>query len=276
MSATAAEGGGAFAPRLPPSAGWSLAGALCLAVGAAVLLNRHPEPGFGRVAAAVNVITLAAAFGAVSRALTGSALGFALSGQNRYSLSRAQVTAWTIVVFGTLLGFAEWNLIAHPGEALSIDIPNPVLAMLGISIFAAVAAPAITSVKAQATQATDDQLATAKARSAVAGQPEPTLRAVGPVVANEHPSNASWRDLFTGDDVSVAGLVDISKLQQAALTVIILAIYFAMAMRSFNSGKAISTLPEVGESAAYLLAISNAGYLAYKAVPKAGVTPPAA
>jgi hypothetical protein len=228
------------------------------------------------MAAALDVLALAVAIGAISRALTGSALGFALSGQNRYSLSRAQVTAWTIVVFGTLLGAAEWNLIAHADNALSIEIPNPVLAMLGISIFTAVAAPAITSVKAQATQATDDQIAAAKARSALAGQPEPNIRAVGPVLANEQPASASWHDLFTGDDVSVAGLVDISKLQQAALTLIILAIYFAMAMQSFGAGHAITSLPAVGESAAYLLAISNAGYLAYKAVPKAGAAPSAA
>ncbi len=275
MSAHAAEGGGAFAPRLRPFAGWPLIAALAITVGAAVLLNKHPEPGFGRLAATANVLALAVAIGAISRALTGSALGFALSGQNRYSLSRAQVTAWTVIVFGTLLGCAEWNLLAGHGDALSIEIPNPVLAMLGISIFAAVAAPAITSAKAQAAQATDDQLATAKTRSVVAGQPEPNIRAVGPVLANEQPGSASWRDLFTGDDVAVAGLVDISKLQQAALTLVILTIYFAMAMRLFVAGGSIKALPEVGESAAYLLAISNAGYLAYKAVPKAGVTPAA-
>ena len=68
--------------------------------------------------------------------------------------------------------------------------------------------------------------------------------------------------------MSVTGRVDLSKVQQALLTVIIISIYIAATIEGFTRGVAVERLPPLGPDAVRLLAISHAGYLAYRAVPK--------
>ena len=182
------------------------------------------------------------------------------------------MAAWTIIVFGSLLAAAEWNLFAAGGtpDALGVTIPPTVLAALGISMFSAVAAPAILSVKSvNSPDVTGTQMADATVRAkAMTGRPA-ELRNSNQVAGNLSPAGASWKDLVSGDDVAVTGRVDLSKVQQALLTVVILAGYLAMTVLGFTTGAAVLTLPVLSDSTAQLMAISHAGYLAYKAVPKA-------
>jgi hypothetical protein len=61
--------------------------------------------------------------------------------------------------------------------------------------------------------------------------------------------------------------VDLSKVQQALLTLIIVSIYVAAFMATLTKGAWLE-FPPLGSDAVRLLAISHAGYLAYKVVPK--------
>jgi hypothetical protein len=49
---------------------------------------------------------------------------------------------------------------------------------------------------------------------------------------------------------------------------VIVAICLGSTLRLFADGQVVTALPPMGDGAAELLAISHAGYLAYKAVPK--------
>lgn len=255
---------------------WWVAAIALLPVGGVVALRyMHPlvmGPEAGALLLLSNLAALGGALLLVSEALTQTLFGFALGGLNRYTLARAQVAAWTVVVFSALLTAAEWNLalpfVGIKGP-LDIVIPGELLTALGISMFTAVAAPAIIRLRSDTTtQATDAQMQAATDRTRSLMGQEPDLRARGQIVCNRTFKDASWRDLFTGEDVSVTGRVDLSKVQQALLTLIIISIYLAAILESFTRSVAMECLPPLGPDAVRLLAISHAGYLAYRAVPK--------
>ena len=241
--------------------------AATLAVAGALLLLA--TTGARLAMAAVLLLNLAAAVvmvGAVSRAVTKRADGFALSALNRYSLSRLQMGVWTVAVVAILLTISEWNLLAKASaETLAITVPGPLVAVLGISFGSAVAAPAILSLRAAATdQATDQQLSAAQERDVSSAG----LVAQGQVVGRSNADQASWTDLFTGEEAATAGRVDLFKVQQALLTTVIVTVYLGSTLKLFAGAEPVTTMPPIGEGMAELLAISHAGYLAYKAAPK--------
>ena len=259
--------------------GWWMAAAALLPIGGAVAA-RHwlysVGVELGALLLLLNLLALGGVLLLVGKALTGDPFGFALGGLNRYSLARAQAALWTVLVFAILLTTAEWNLALPPGTAmpegvlgpLDMSIPSALLAALGLSLFSAVAAPALLTLRGDHTEdASARQVAAASERTeALTGKP-PALRTKGQVVANRDISTASWQELLTGDEVGQAAKVDLSKVQQAMLTVIVAGIYLAAFLEAFTRG-AWLVLPPLGADAVRLLAISQAGYLAFKVVPK--------
>lgn len=245
-------------------------GAAVLAALAAGLTFFSGQPWAMALALGLNLASTAFVVGAISRALTGSATGFARGGLNRYSLSRLQMGVWTVAVVAILVTVAEWNLLAQRSAGvLNIQVPGALLAALGISLGSGVAAPAIVALRAASSApATEGQVAAATERSTALTGHAALLVPQGQIVGNANAAGASWTDLFTGDDVANAGSVDLSKLQQALLTVIIVAAYLGSVLPLFAGSGAVNALPPMSEEMTLLLAISHAGYLAYKAVPK--------
>lgn len=256
--------------------GWWVAAAALLPIAGAVA-SRYTRYAvgveLGALALVVNLAALGLVLVLIGKALTGDPFGVALGALNRYSLARAQAALWTVVVFATLLTAAEWNL-AMPAPAivaspLDLTIPPELLTAVGISLFTAVAAPAIAALRGDSSwQASDAQMAAAADRTRALTGTEPDLVRKGQVISNRSAGDASWRDLLTGDDVSLAGRVDLSKVQQALLTVIIVGIYVASFVEALAPVQWLPGLPKLGGDAVRLLAISHAGYLGFKAIPK--------
>ena len=262
---------------MPRSAlGWWLAAAALLPVAGAVASRyAHYAVGveLGAFVLALNLAALGLALVLAGKALTGDPFGVALGALNRYSLARAQAALWTVVVFATLLTAAEWNLAIPPpaivASPLDLAIPAELLTAVGISLFTAVAAPAIVALRGDSSgQASDAQMAAAADRTRALTGTEPDLMHKGQVISNRSASDASWRDLLTGDDVPLAGRVDLSKVQQALLTVIIVGIYTASFVEALVPVQWLPGLPKLGGDAVRLLAISHAGYLGFKVIPK--------
>jgi hypothetical protein len=87
--------------------------------------------------------------------------------------------------------------------------------------------------------------------------------------------------MFRGEDVSNAAAPDLSKIQQFLLSVLVLAVYAAALLDMFLEGTVLGTprgsagsLPTLSEPFVWLMGISHASYLAYKAMPH-GRPPPA-
>jgi len=224
-------------------------------------------------------------------AVTGRAFGIAMTGWNDYSLSKLQMALWTIVVLAGLLTSAKLNLLdyfaalpdaADParqaGQPLAIAIPPELLAAMGIAAFSTAATPAILALKS-GQSSTAGQVAAAQQRlvnrsGADGGTVQNTGKAAGFVSAN----SASWLDLVTGDEVANSGIVDLSKVQQLLVTLLLLGTYVIMLARGFAHASVwIDALPPLDEHFVELMALSHASYLVYKATPKSSQgAPPAA
>jgi hypothetical protein len=232
-------------------------------------------------------------------AVTGRVWGIALSSYNDFSLSKLQMALWTIVVLSALLTTARLNLLGYfgpmpppapivdatsgqvatapeasdvPAGPLDIDIPGELLAAMGIAAFSTVAVPSILALKAGQAASPRQKASAAQRVADATGNGAGATMHVGCVTGYADSDCASWLDIVTGDEVANAGTVDMSKVQQLLVTLLLLGTYCFLLIRGFATSPAhgMLGLPPLSARFIELLAISHAGYLAYKAAPKAG------
>jgi hypothetical protein len=203
--------------------------------------------------------------GCIGMAIKNSWTGVIESARNRVSLSRLQMYVWTVLVLSGFLTAAASNFyLAGDMTAMSIVIPPQLLAAMGIASASLVAAPALVSLKALPPAAA----AAAAAQGVSAG-----------IHRRADPAAAGWLDIFRGDEQGNCDTPDLSKIQQFLITLGLVALYGALLGQMFLNPGGIDQLPPLGENFVWLLGISHAGYLAYKAVPhpaSQGAAPPAA
>jgi hypothetical protein len=235
----------------------------------------------------VDLTAVAAVVLGFGYAVTGRPFGIAMSSWNDYSLSKLQMALWTIIVLAGLMTAAKLNLLGYfgtvletakdggtaPGQPLGINIPGELLAAMGIAAFSTAAAPAILSLKASQTPAQGEVLAAHQRLLASTGQPIGTLQSAGKAAGYASADSASWLDLITGDEVANAGIVDLSKVQQLLVTLLLIGTYGFMLVHIFATATVgIASLPPLDEHLVELMGVSHASYLAYKATPKSAQT----
>lgn len=211
--------------------------------------------------------------GEIGKTLTGKASGILIDSRNRISLSRLQMVGWTVVVLSGVTVAAAYNLSINAANPLNFTIPNELLIAMGIAGTSAVASPLVLATTRNpaplaATTVADGQADPAAV--AAAPTPAPATPAVATLHAKCSIDEAAWADLFKGEDAGTAGSVDISKVQQFFFTLLLLAVYALSMADAFTSGSRIGSLPALDQTFLYLLGISHATYLTYKAVPKPG------
>lgn len=190
--------------------------------------------------------------------------GIFIDERNKISLSRVQLVLWTLLLISALLTAGLSNVVL--GSGLEIEVPASVWALLGIGSFTFVASPAILQQKAQ--NQPPARLASIQANLAAAdGIVNTAVGAVGEVVTKGSVSDARWRDIIRGD-TNDADYVDVSKVQQLAFTILLLAVYGAALFNLLKPIALITKFPPVDGGFVALLGLSHAAYLAYKAVPK--------
>jgi hypothetical protein len=201
-------------------------------------------------------------------------LGVLQDGRNTYSLSRLQMALWTLLILSALIAITvcrAWGLFSGSTLATAFDVyvPPALYAAMGISYFSGAAAPAILSLKSQS-PSTAGQVAFASERM---GQ---TIRVTGRVIHRPLSADPILADIVQGDDIATAGTVDLSKVQQLLITMLLLVMYLAVLVGLFVNGPApagdevpknLMSLPDFPLTFLTLMAISHGGYLAFKAVP---------
>lgn len=212
--------------------------------------------------------------------------GILIDDRNKISLSRFQWVVWVILILGGYYAEAIWNM--SNGFSFPV-IQTQLLALLGISSGSAVVSNIITDSK-KATPPTPAPAVAAPAAPAVAGvAPAPAaapaaMRAdaaviprsplrVGSMAANTQAVQASWRDLFVGDEVANDQTVDVSRLQKLIITILLAAAFMTFLWKALADVEAAEGLlmPSFGEDSTgflWLLGISHGAYLAQKAAPK--------
>lgn len=199
----------------------------------------------------VTVLAIVILCGCIGRAISQSWTGVIEDARNRVSLSRLQMLLWTILVLSAFITAAASNFALDPNiDALSVVIPSDLLGAMGIAATSLVAAPAVLSLKA-APPTPDGTVANVSTGIHVRSDDE----------------EASWLDIFRGDENGNCATPDLSKIQQFLITLALVGLYGCLVGRLMLTKTVIHSLPGLNQNFLWLLGISHAGYLVYKAVP---------
>jgi hypothetical protein len=229
------------------------------------LAGRSRELAWGAAAALLAGLTVV-----ISLGLTGSWRGVLIDSRNRLSLSRLQMLAWTILVLSAVYTAMMANLAIAAPDPLNVVVPQTLWMLMGLSTTSLAATPLIRSTKEARAANPAQRERTLGVLGARRGDPTAsTLGAVGQVVVNRSPRDARLADLFSGEDVGNAALVDLSKIQLAYATAILWLAYAASLGGLFQADDGrIAALPGLDSGLVALLGISHAGYLTAKAFPQ--------
>jgi hypothetical protein len=210
-------------------------------------------------------------------------LGWMVNEQFRMSLSRLQMTLWTLVVLSGFLTAALANLASgYIREALNIAIPPELWVTMGISTTSLVGSGLILTEKKKETtnegealrgmvefgllaEDADQATATATVEAHTSGQ----------LQRNTNPSQARLYDLVSGEEVGNFNVLDLTRLQNLFFTLVLVGAYaatlgnmFAGAAGSSGSAAPITEFPALDASIVAMLGISAGGYLVGKATNK--------
>lgn len=182
--------------------------------------------------------------GLIGHGITRHWYGILIDERQKMSLSRFQMTLWTLIVLSAFFSIVLINMRGNIGplEALAkITIPAELWVLLGISTASFGAANLILNNKLNNNS--------------------------DAVAVNADPGNARFSDMFLGDDALNKDSVDLSKVQMFYFT-IILVFGYAAALGGVFLYKSDLQFPAIADGFLALLGISHAGYLSYKAVPR--------
>jgi hypothetical protein len=205
----------------------------------------------------------------VGHAISGLFFAALIDERNKMSLSRLQVFIWTVIVLSGYFTAALWNLLATDvSDPLAVQLPQELWWLLGISTTSFVASPLILSPKTKQ-EPTDRAMAAAAARRR--GEPAEDAPADiprnGVVARNAEPAEASFADMFRGDEVGNERSLDMGKIQMFFFTIIVVLAYgVGLGTLFLTSTGVVEAFPALSQSILVLLGISHAGYLTYKGV----------
>lgn len=257
---------------MPKHWAWAALPIVVLAVGLTVAANHGTEyRGWAFLGA---MALLAAELAIIGWLVNNRPIGAFIDSHNRMSLSKLQAAAWTVVVISALATIAVFNLLAQGAESgvtdLDVTIPPELLLAMGFSATSLVAAPALLSLKKDNPASADD-IAKANAKADDPSKPSMNFQVAddaNQVLIRPEGVAASWGDLVTGDEVGNAGSPDLGKIQQLLITVLLLGSYAGYVFLDLSTSAApMHSLPTLDKTFVWLLGISHASYLAYKAAP---------
>lgn len=225
--------------------------------------------------------------------------GWLVNEQYRVSLSRLQMSLWTVVILSCFTVAVSINIKHGLGiDALGVAIQAELWTAMGISTASLVGSPLILSGKKRKSRSTRrgdlpqetkkidedrDETIAERIRTVFAERPGALVnreggtreskdlvanRFDGVVYRNENPAEASLAELFTGEEVSNFDVVDLTRLQAFFFTVVLVLTYAFNAVSYLAKADTVTELPSLGASGLSLLAISTGVYLTGKAIPK--------
>lgn len=139
----------------------------------------------------------------LGKALASQFFGILIDEQNKISISRFQVVIWTFLLVSALAA------LAIEYRTLDIEVNEQLWQLMGVSLASLGISTAIQSNQRKQVRADSSVHAT------VASSVSDSI-----LFANSSATQASWKDLFTGDEKEDHKYVDISKVQMFMFTVI--------------------------------------------------------
>lgn len=197
----------------------------------------------------------------VGRGVTGAWKGALVDDRLRMSLSRFQMAAWTILVVAAFGTIAIARAQTDPVTAMDIGVPETVWLLLGISMTSLIGSPLIKNTKKETPTSPDRTEAFLRRQ----GTTLDTVAVEGQIVKNKTITEASFADLFMGENVDNFTLLDMGKLQMFFFTILSVLAYAVAIGQSLKAPELPASLPDVGSGMLPILGISHAGYLISKA-----------
>lgn len=197
--------------------------------------------------------------------------GIFIDERNQMSLSRFQLVIWTVIILSAFFAIALSRILTLPDadltNALDIGVPEQLWALLGISAISLVGSPLILSRK-KSLYPDGEKLKAAdvKDREYTEKLKEKDMVPIGTVVKRNDAENASFYDIFTGDEILGNGSVDLAKLQMFFFTILTAVIYSVLLLDLMTSTTVINDFPILSSGFIALLAISHGGYLTEKSI----------
>lgn len=178
--------------------------------------------------------------------------GVLIDARGKMSLSRLQLSLWTILIVSTLFSVS----IAH--KTMNIIVPAEIWALMGISLGSAASAVIVKGVKS--VQEPSDSFLNKIAL---------TQNHIGLLHANTDIKSAKFIDMFKGDEVSEFEYIDISKVQMFFFTLAAWMGYVStIYSHKFVGDAGLITFPALSTGIVTLIGVSHTGYIAIKASDK--------
>jgi hypothetical protein len=237
-------------------------GAIPIAIlGLAMLSSR-----IGFFAAWVLNMALLVAFAVVvGQGIVGLKRGALIDERNRISLSRLQLSLWTVLLLSSLITATMLNVYRGEKEPLSIALPQELWWLMGISTTSLVGSGLIKSTKKDGTPDEGEKQTTLAEIAEKERVPLPDTK--GKLVVKSSPLDANWYDLFMGEEAGNGSHLDLGKVQMFYFTWILVVAYAATIADAFHGLPSIHAFPILDKGMIALLGISHAGYLTNKALP---------
>ena len=242
----------------------------------------------------VSALLLVAFIVTLGLAITSRASGILINEQNVFSLARLQAALWTVIILSAYIVGVVVRIAHNVPAPLDIGIDQHLWALMGISVTSLIGSPLISATKYQKVPDPRETAKTAAALVATGNTPtlqttsEPSpdatpadevkqvtdtmhMTKLGTLYANPTLSDASFSDIFEGDEIGNAAQIDLGKVQMFFFTVIValsycISIGSALAAIKTDTPNPISQFPVLSEGMLALLGISHAGFLVNKGV----------
>jgi hypothetical protein len=207
--------------------------------------------------------------------------GILIGDRNLMSLSRFQITGWTVMIGSALVavGLARaFDSALNFNEALDIIIPAQVWQLLGISGASTVLATMVKKGKEQKEPVDAEKVATRTAQL-IPNDSQPSIERNrrGLLYGNEGPEDARFLDMIEGDEIANAAYLDIGKVQMFLFTVFAFLMYGATLWQLFakTDPAMITEFPGLTPTMVTIIGLSHAAYLGTKWVDQTTVDPAA-
>jgi len=200
--------------------------------------------------------------------ITGIWRGVLIGPSNKISLSRLQMLLWTVLILSGFLIAVLINVHRGKPNPLSVTLDAQLWALMGISTASLVGSPLLTNSKKSERP---NPRAEGKTTEELKDQGVDTSHVTyeGKIQVNKGPEDASWMDIFKGEESGNCAYLDLARIQMFFFTLITWSVYAValgtLFLKSIKEG--VSNFPAVDSSMVALLGISHAAYLANKAVP---------
>jgi hypothetical protein len=204
----------------------------------------------------------------IGHGITGHYYGAFIDERNMISLSKFQELVWTVIFLSAFLTMVLDLFQNQNQQDFKIVFDQSLLFLLGISSASFIGSPLI---KNNGFNQEPDQNELEKTlmllnKGADNLQVEKKDNK-GLYIINKDPKDASWTDLFKGEETGNGFYLDISKIQMFLFTIVTVLIYSVMLTRKFQGNCPVRVFPKMDENIIWLLAISHSSYLTHKAIP---------